>query len=131
MVLAFHLVFCVIYKIMCGKAQITINVASIYAQRAQVSSTNVALVGNPLPQATLDYAFIEVPLSFLMSCTLHIVVLGSFLFIFIGGYGLAYLPIEFLNDFLNRPQIVNLCKIKFHQLERRRRPHSHENHPQE
>ena len=47
-----------------------------------------------------------------MSCTLHIVVMGSFLFVFIGGYGLAYLPIEFLNDFLNRPQMVLLSLTK-------------------
>ena len=129
MVLGFHMVLCIIYKIMCGKAQITINVASIYLQRAQVSNAQQALVGAPLPQATLDYAFIEVPLSFLMSCTLHIVVMGSFLFVFIGGYGLAYLPIEFLNDFLNRPQIVNFFG-RFNSSERRRRPHSDKNHPE-
>ncbi len=97
---------------MCGVAQVPITVASISSFRAQVGSSKVALMGQPIPQATLPYAFISVPLSFLMSCTLHIVVLGSFLFVFLAGYGLAYLPIEYLNAFLNRPQIVKLKTFK-------------------
>jgi hypothetical protein len=109
-VLAFHIVFCLVYYFMCGKAQIPINVASINIAKASGSNAQIALFGGfrELGQITLDYAFIEVPLSFLMACTLHIVVLGSFLFVFLAGYGLAYAPLEYLNDFLNRPQIVKI-----------------------
>lgn len=106
-VLAFHILFCMMYYFLCGTAQIPITVASISVLSAQSSNTKIALMGKPLKQATLDYAFIEVPLSFLMACTLHVVVLGSFLFTFLAGYGLAYAPLQYLNDFLNRPQIVN------------------------
>jgi len=55
--------------------------------------------------------------------------MGSFLFVFIGGYGLAYLPIEFLNDFLNRPQIVNQSYFMVETLERCRRSDPDKNNP--
>lgn len=108
-VLSFHILFCIMYYFFCSKAQVPINVASINVAKVQKSNQNVALFTNFsfMSQIILDYAFIEVPLSFLMACTLHIVVLGSFLFVFLAGYGLAYAPLEYLNDFLNRPQIVN------------------------
>lgn len=56
---------------------------------------------------TNESSFIKVKLGILNCCTLHLTVIGSFLLVFLGGYGLALFPMEFLNAFLNRPQIVN------------------------
>ena len=50
--------------------------------------------------------FVRVKLGLLNCCTLHLTVIGSILLVFLGGYGLALFPMEFLNAFLNRPQIV-------------------------
>ncbi len=50
--------------------------------------------------------FIRVKLGLLNCCTLHLTVIGSVLLAFLGGYGLALFPMEFLNAFLNRPQLV-------------------------
>lgn len=58
---------------------------------------------------TIESDYVKVKLGVLNSCTLHLTVIGSILLIFLGGYGLASLPMEFLNSYLNRPQIVNLC----------------------
>jgi hypothetical protein len=113
-VLAFHIFFCIIYYFACGRAQVPIHASSINTRWVQDGSSKRGILSdmsngrNTNEQIVLDYAFIEVPLSFLMACTLHIVVLGSFLFVFLAGYGLAYAPLEYLNDFLNRPQIVSL-----------------------
>ena len=52
-------------------------------------------------------AYIKMKLGVLNSCTLHLTVIGSILLIFLGGYGLASVPMDFLNSYLNRPQIVN------------------------
>lgn len=54
---------------------------------------------------TVNPDFVRIKLGFLNCCTLHFTVIGSFLLIFLGGYGLAALPMEYLNSFLNRPQI--------------------------
>lgn len=49
--------------------------------------------------------YVKVKLGFLNCCTLHLTVIGSILLVFLGGYGLASLPMEYLNSYLNRPQI--------------------------
>lgn len=54
---------------------------------------------------TIESHYIKVKLGILNSCTLHLTVIGSILLIFLGGYGLASLPMECLNSYLNRPQI--------------------------
>ena len=57
---------------------------------------------------TIESDYVKVKLGVLNSCTLHLTVIGSILLIFLGGYGLASVPMEFLNSYLNRPQIVVL-----------------------
>lgn len=57
---------------------------------------------------TNESSFLKVKLGLLNCCTLHLTVIGSFLLVFLGGYGLALFPMEFLNAFLNRPQIVSI-----------------------
>lgn len=57
-------------------------------------------------ETTGENDYVKVKLGILNSCTLHLTVIGSILLIFLGGYGLASLPMEFLNSYLNRPQIV-------------------------
>jgi hypothetical protein len=109
-VLAFHIGFCLVYYFACGQAQIPTHVVSNVIYKAGLSNTQYGLMknANAFGQLIPTYSYISVPLSFLMACTLHVVVLGSFLFVFLAGYGLAYTPLEYLNDFLNRPQIVSL-----------------------
>lgn len=59
-------------------------------------------------ETTITSNFVRVKLGLLNCCTLHLTVIGSILLVFLGGYGLALFPMEFLNAFLNRPQIVTL-----------------------
>ena len=52
-----------------------------------------------------EHGYVSIKL-YLSHCMIaHITLIGSFLFIVLGGYGLAYTPMQFLNSFLNRPQI--------------------------
>lgn len=57
---------------------------------------------------TSEPGFVRIKLGILNCCTLHLAVIGSLLLTLLGGYGLALFPIEFLNSFLNRPQIVSI-----------------------
>jgi len=112
-VLSFHIIFCMIYFFLCGAAQIPIQVASRDIYTLMKSTTETKFSPTKVVQYTEEGAYVEMPLTFLVCCTLHITVIGSFLFIFLAGYGLAYAPMEYLNAFLNRPQIVRFLLNEF------------------
>lgn len=54
---------------------------------------------------TSEDDYVKIKLGFFNCCTLHLTFIGSILLVFLEGYGLASLPMEYLNSYLNRPQI--------------------------
>jgi hypothetical protein len=108
-ILSFHILCCCLYYFFCGTSQIPVEVASNSIYNIMKSTQTNDFVDANVKQFYPDKSmYVELPLTFLVCCTLHITVLGSFFFVVIGGYGLAYAPMQFLNDFLNRPQIVKI-----------------------
>lgn len=111
LVALFHIVCVALYTFMVANAHIPLQ---------HVVKTTVDFIPSKMvmtPQNTLDYyfkttsvsGFVRIKLGLLNCCTLHLTVIGSILLVLLGGYGLALFPIEFLNQFLNRPQIVRLA----------------------
>lgn len=98
--------FILFYYFVCGAAQIPMNVFSVNFQEVRKSSGTIDFSLKRIKQYAEEGAYVEIKMSLIMCCTLHLTIIGSFLFIFIAGYGLAYTPMEYLNAFLNRPQIV-------------------------
>ena len=120
-----HAIFCVFYYFVCGVSEIPVQATAqsfhfAYKSNGQSGLHFFNYTGGELGIRTSD-TFVEMELTFLLCCTLHLTVLGSIFFVFMAGYGLAYVPMSCLNEFLNRPQIVRKRSFKpfFMFLERR------------
>lgn len=106
-VAVFHIIFICLYVFLVSKAQIptrhvvktTMDFLPSDVKPTDKQATDFYLA------TTINEHFVTIKLGFLNCCTLHLTVIGSLLLIFLGGYGLAALPMEYLNSFLNRPQI--------------------------
>lgn len=107
LVAVFHIVFICIYIFMVGESQIptrhvvksTIDFLPSDLKPTEKQATDFYMA------TTINDSYLSIKLGFLNCCTLHLTVIGSILLIFVGGYGLAALPMEYLNAFLNRPQL--------------------------
>lgn len=110
----FHIVCVLIYMLVVENAHIPIlhQVKSVQDFLPSDKAMLTKDIEEYYDNTTKDKNFIRIKLGLLNCCTLHLTVIGSILLVFLGGYGLAQLPMEFLNSFLNRPQIVNYSNIK-------------------
>lgn len=106
-VAVFHIICVVLYYFVISQAEIPVK-------HATKTTNDFVPSGKAMSQqdlqdyylgTTIQNDYVAIKLGLMNSCTLHLTVIGSFLFIFLGGYGLALFPMEFLNSFLNRPQI--------------------------
>jgi predicted secreted protein len=105
---AIHLVFVIFYLLVVNVAEVPVKHIAKTTMDFITSDRKIntladlkTFYGNTSTQSNS----VAIKLGFLNSFTLHLVVLGSFLLICLEGYGLALFPMEFLNAFLNRPQI--------------------------
>ena len=111
LVAVFHIVCVTLYAFLITNAHIPF----LHTTKTTVDFVTSKMIMTP--QNVLDYyyfttsepGFVRIQLGLLNCCTLHLTVIGSILLVLLGGYGLALFPIEFLNQFLNRPQIVRLA----------------------
>jgi LMBR1-like membrane protein len=102
-----HIAFVSLYYIIVSTAQLPVK--HVAKRMVDVIPSS----GRVVSQTALDFYlptsvmsnWISIKLGFFNCCTLHLTVIGSLLLILLGGYGLASFPMEFLNAFLNRPQI--------------------------
>lgn len=108
LVAVFHIIFVCLYIFVIGYAHIptTHVVKSTFDFLPSEKLMSSEELKPFYAQTTIETDYVKIKLGVLNSCTLHLTVIGSILLIFLGGYGLASLPMEFLNSYLNRPQIV-------------------------
>lgn len=108
MVGVFHIVMVCIYFFVVKEAEV--DVKHIVKTTMDFLPSDVEMKKADLMKAydaTSEASYINIKLGIMNACTLHLTIIGSILLIFIEGYGLALLPMEFLNSYLNRPQIVS------------------------
>lgn len=102
-----HIAFVILYWLIVSTAQIPVRHVVKRMIDVIPSDTKVekqTAIDFYLP-TTADSGYVSIKLGFFNCCTLHLTVIGSILLVLLGGYGLALFPMEFLNNFLNRPQI--------------------------
>lgn len=103
----FHIICILLYLFLVENAHIPFT-------HIMRSADNFVMSNRPMSAGDLDVYFnapttasnfLRMKLGLLNCVTLHLTVIGSFLLAMLGGYGLALFPMEFLNSFLNRPQL--------------------------
>lgn len=108
-VAVFHIICVCLYAFLVENAHIPVrhvvkSINDLVPSNLGMTNTNLDVY---FRDTTNISNFVRVKLGLLNCCTLHLTVIGSILLVFLGGYGLALFPMEFLNAFLNRPQIVS------------------------
>lgn len=104
----FHIICVALYMFLVGNAHVPVKhviktTMDFVPSKMIMTDPNIDVY---FKATTIERNFIRIKLGILNCCTLHLTVIGSLLLIFLGGYGLALFPMEFLNGFLNRPQLV-------------------------
>lgn len=101
-----HTFFILLYYLLIKESQLPAQLISKSVSVMMLSSSKSSINSETdwgVPEVEQSYVAIKLWISHCV--TAHITLIGSFLFVLLAGYGLAYTPMQFLNSFLNRPQI--------------------------
>ena len=58
------------------------------------------------PTTTSDTTIVSLPVSFPIFAMAFMAFIGWWLFVLFGGVGLSALPLDMINDFVNRPELL-------------------------